>query len=488
MWQLVEPYLHQDSPIAKGGIDVLDDREFYPLREDVVADFDVSSHVEPVLPARSGRETQGGRTVTWVPLFNGVAVSLEANGSGVPTFRADTPDEGLQATRAVLDPHVFRFAQSKHEAAHRPAPDRSRSGPGLSGRGSRHDSQSGVQIVPPSVDSVGVRDRIGTSGMLGFGPVRPLMAFLAVAFGATAVETDGTDWSLVGVAATLAVALLAVTRMISWRQLSETYLMLPAIGTLVLIAILRQSQGGATSGYGPLAILPVVWVALTLGRRAVLVMATATTLMFALPIVLVGAPLYPASGWRSPALWMVVATVVGLVVASVVAQQRAHAATAEQQSVALAETLAALEAVAAVARDVSSGVDARELVCAAAASCTNASLVTLIERRDGQFVITGSAGLPVGLAELQSSVQPVASLSAFFSKSQVFISDVSTNAGVSPVLVEKMGLESILYEPIMRHGAPVGVLSIGWSAHLEQVDAKTHAVIRIPGRRSGSCD
>lgn len=87
--------------------------------------------------------------------------------------------------------------------------------------------------------------------MLGIGPVRPLMAFLAVAFGATAVETDGTDWSLVGVAVTPAVALLAVTRIVSWRHLSETYLMLPAVGTLVLIAILRQSQGRRTCGRLP---------------------------------------------------------------------------------------------------------------------------------------------------------------------------------------------------------------------------------------------
>jgi diguanylate cyclase (GGDEF)-like protein len=348
------------------------------------------------------------------------------------------------------------------------------------------DPLFGVQIVSPSVDSVGVRNREGTSELLGLGPVRPLLAFLAVAFGATAVEIDGTDWSLVGVAATLAVALLAVTRLVSWRHLSETYLLLPALGTLVLVAILRQSQGGATSGYGPLVILPVVWVALTLGRRAVLVTVAATTSMFAIPIVLVGTPLYPASGWRSTALWMVVATVVGLVVASVVAEQRALAATAEHQSIALAETLAALEAVAAVARDVSSGVDARELVCAAAASCTNASLVTLIERREGEFAITGSAGLPIGLIELQGSVQPVASLSAFFSKSQVFISDVSTNPGVSPVLVEKTGLQSILYEPIMRHGAPVGVLSIGWSVHLEQVDAKTRAVVAYLAAEAGA--
>ena len=79
----------------------------------------------------------------------------------------------------------------------------------------------------------------------------------------------------------------------------------------LLIVLLRQSQGGSTSGYGPLAILPVVWVALTLGRRSVVAIAASTTLLFALPILLIGAPSYPSSGWRGVVLWTVSALVVG---------------------------------------------------------------------------------------------------------------------------------------------------------------------------------
>ncbi len=329
-------------------------------------------------------------------------------------------------------------------------------------------------------------DRVGSGGLLGFGPVRPLLAFVGLAFAAITVETAGTDWSLVGIAAMLAASLVAVAGVVSWRQLPASCLVLPAFGTLAVIAILRQSQGGATSGYGPLVILPVVWVALVLGRRAVLAMSAAATLMFALPIVVYGAPLYPASGWRSTVLWMVVANVVGLVIASVVAEQRQQAATAEHHSIALADMLDALEAVAAVAREVSSGVDARARVCAAAAANTNATLVTLVERRDGEFVITGAAGLSVELAELQSSVRPVASLSAFFAQSQVFIPDVSTNDGVSSLIVEKTGIASILYEPVMRHGRPVGVLSVGWSVPRSHVDAKTQAVISYLAAEAGS--
>ena len=74
---------------------------------------------------------------------------------------------------------------------------------------------------------------------------------------------------------------------------------------------------------------------------------------------------------------MVVATGVGLVVAAVVAEQREQAEAAEWHADQVAETLAALESVAAVARDISSGADARELVCAAAHSSMDAVMVTL---------------------------------------------------------------------------------------------------------------
>jgi diguanylate cyclase (GGDEF)-like protein len=223
-----------------------------------------------------------------------------------------------------------------------------------------------------------------------------------------------------------------------------------------------------------------------LGRRSVMTMSLSVGLMFALPIATFGAPMYPESGWRSTALWVVVASVLGLVVTSVVAERRQQAETAERNSSTAAATLKVLDEVAAVARDISWGVDARERVCAAAVSGTNATLVTIVERRGGAFAITGSVGVPMDLRELQSSVQPAASLSAYFSQERVFVPDVTTNRGVSPLIVQKTGLASILYEPIIRHGRSVGVLSVGWSTPHERVDAKDQAVISYLAAEAGS--
>src|SRR4051812_25130076 len=130
------------------------------------------------------------------------------------------------------------------------------------------------------------------------GQVWPFAAICALAFAATLLRTQGTQWSLVLVSAlaafTLTLAALVARRV---RALAPAIVALPFAVDGVL-ALLRQAQGGSTSGYAPLAILPVIWVGLTRGPRSVAVMSACTAAMFAVPIVVLGDPLYPATGWR----------------------------------------------------------------------------------------------------------------------------------------------------------------------------------------------
>jgi diguanylate cyclase (GGDEF)-like protein len=330
-------------------------------------------------------------------------------------------------------------------------------------------------VMPFRIDS--------SSEILGRRPFRPLFAFMLLSFGAVAIQPGGSDWNLVGSAALVASCLTLVAGLAPWSRLPDWVLIVPALGTFVVVAILRQSEGGAASGYGSLAFLPVVWVALVLGRRAVVVAALAGTAMFTVPIVAYGAPMYPSSSWRSAILWTVVASAVGLVVTSVVARQRRQATSAREHAVTVADTLRALEAVADVARDISSGVDARERVCAAAVSSANATLVTIVEERNGAFALTGAAGIAPELVDL---VQPKASLSAYFSQQRVFIPDVTTNPNISQVIVAATGMVSVLFEPIIRHGRSVGVLGVGWATKRESVDARTQAVIAYLAAEAGS--
>jgi hypothetical protein len=123
--------------------------------------------------------------------------------------------------------------------------------------------------------------------------VAPFLGIATLAFAATALQTAGTNWPLVIASAVAAGALVLGSPMLPWTRFPLSTLLAFPIAADVLIALLRQAQGGSTSGYGPLAILPVAWVGLTQRRRAVAAISVCTVLMFGLPIALVGAPLYP---------------------------------------------------------------------------------------------------------------------------------------------------------------------------------------------------
>jgi diguanylate cyclase (GGDEF)-like protein len=247
-----------------------------------------------------------------------------------------------------------------------------------------------------------------------------------------------------------------------------------AVAAVVIIAILRHNQGAASSGYSTLALLPVTWVALIVGRQAVLLLSGLAAALLALPLVLDTSSAYPTHGFRAIALWIVVSLCTGLIVASVVAEQRQHAADAGRQAGALADALDALESVASVARDISAGADARQRICDAARSSVNASVVTISERDGDGFAITGAAGVS---PDVQSATVPSASLEAFYSRRRVFIPDVTQHPGLSPRMLEETGSRSVLFEPIVRHGLPVGVIGVGWATPLASIDAKTSAVL-----------
>ena len=100
-------------------------------------------------------------------------------------------------------------------------------------------------------------------------PLRPLLAFALLAAAALAAHPQGSDWRFVALAALVLAVCAGAVALSPWREDSTWLPLVPALSALVAIALLRQSQGGATSGYSPLAILAVVWVAGVLDRRAV---------------------------------------------------------------------------------------------------------------------------------------------------------------------------------------------------------------------------
>jgi diguanylate cyclase (GGDEF)-like protein len=316
-------------------------------------------------------------------------------------------------------------------------------------------------------------------------PLKPVLGFSLLTAAAVAVNPQGSDWWLVGLAAFVLVAAAAVAAFAPARK-DATWLPLAlALAALLAVALLRESQGGSTSGYSPLAILAVVWVAVVSDRRSVRLATLGCALMFAIPLLLIGSPMYPASGWRGAALWTLIAYLVGSLINSTLAEQRRHVADAKRHSQEIEEMHKAFAAISGVARSVSLGTDARELVCAAVISSTAARLATVVEPRGNGFEITGSAGIPTDSVQL-SSVQPAASLAAYREGRRIFVPDVRDEPGVSPAIVRATGIVSALYEPILREGRPVGVLCAAWASPRSHLDPKTLAVAQYLAAEAGA--
>ena len=142
---------------------------------------------------------------------------------------------------------------------------------------------------------------------------------------------------------------------------------------------------------------------------------------------------------------------------------------------------------AQLAREISTAADARDLICVAAVSGAGATLATLVEP-DGQggFAVTGAAGIPLALERIQAEVQPDASLRAFYSRERVFITDTDSHAGLSPLLIERAGLKTVVFEPILRHDKPVGILCIGWKVARTTLDNRTATVISYLAAEAGA--
>ncbi len=118
-------------------------------------------------------------------------------------------------------------------------------------------------------------------------------------------------------AAVVVAASVAATLLLPWRLLPQAAQTLPPLLFMLVVALLRQAHGGITS-YTPLLLVPVIWLALYGTRLQLLLGIAAAAAALAVPIVLVGAPAYPASEWRRAASVVFVGVAVGFTIRALV--------------------------------------------------------------------------------------------------------------------------------------------------------------------------
>ncbi len=120
-------------------------------------------------------------------------------------------------------------------------------------------------------------------------------------------------------------------------------------------------------------------------------------------------------------------------------------------------------------------------ICEAAAEVTGASGAAVWQPT------SGASGLEVTAAtepELVGAVvlligEPSGAIHAFNTRKPYFVADAPQSAEVNQELVEKLGVASILFQPIMRDASPIGVLSIYWDEPVPTLPEDVDQVVAL---------
>jgi signal transduction histidine kinase len=155
-------------------------------------------------------------------------------------------------------------------------------------------------------------------------PPAQLLPFLAIAVGTAYallfVPGGQLNFREASAAGLLACALLGLA--LSAQHAPRVAALAIPVGYIALVAQLREAAGGASSGFGGLLLLPVLWLAVTAGRRELAVILFAMAVAQLLPLGLVGPPRYPESGFRGAFVLTAVAAITGLMVQRLVTETR----------------------------------------------------------------------------------------------------------------------------------------------------------------------
>jgi diguanylate cyclase (GGDEF)-like protein/PAS domain S-box-containing protein len=141
--------------------------------------------------------------------------------------------------------------------------------------------------------------------------------------------TNATSF-LIGAA--LGTICIPVAMFVPWKRLPKVAeVAVPALD-VVAIAFLRDGTGGHESGYSVLMLLAVLWVALYGSGRQIAATVVVVFLALAVPLIAIGAPTYPASDWRRVLVLVVLSSMTGWIINSLVSAVRREALAAGENA------------------------------------------------------------------------------------------------------------------------------------------------------------
>jgi diguanylate cyclase (GGDEF)-like protein len=282
---------------------------------------------------------------------------------------------------------------------------------------------------------------------------------LAVALLPLPEPADRPAFALLAIA--LSGLMVLAVRFVPWQALPQYAEAVPPLAYFIVIALLRESHPGGSSGYSVLAMLPVFWLALY-GTRAQLAIGIAgLAAMFLAPMFLDAAE-YPASEWRPALLWICAAPIVGFTVQGLVNRLRDRVEDAGRSENETRRLLAYMASVTAVTRKLAGSSDSdavREEICSAARAISGSDYALLIEPdANGALRVAAWIGVrrPCRDEDIAAAEEVYVSRAPHFADSR-----------------------TLHFEPVLRDDVAAGVLVVGWSEAVEGLGEAAQSGLRM---------
>ncbi|WCO65933.1 GGDEF domain-containing protein [Iamia majanohamensis] len=308
-----------------------------------------------------------------------------------------------------------------------------------------------------------VADPLPTTPQQRASRVVPFLGALAVALGLAAFTPGApTRMWLLAVATTGFLACAATIVILPWERLPGSARFVPVALFCASVGVVRAAtiSTNGRSGFTVFLLLAVVWQA-GYGRRVDLVVTVG--LVFAtnaLPIVVLGPPLYPASDWRAAAMVTFVAALIGTVVQRLVRDLRRERAL--------------VSTVAEIGRSVAAGGDPRRSLCQATVDLTGARAALLLEPDGDGLRVTESVGLECSPASVPAGLVADALRAAQRAPELTLVPEAPEAGDDGGDALSGLGLRGWAHQPVARHGTVPVVLSVAW----DDPDPRPRAPVR----------
>ena len=286
----------------------------------------------------------------------------------------------------------------------------------------------------------------------------PFIATTLIAWVAVLVGTH-VDWREYAVSVALLFVSWAYGLVASLRGRVLTGTTLGSLGYLLALALMRDSAGGSVASISIVTLLPMIQTALYVRDRVGLWIVLAGIAAFYLaPLVFLGPPAYPHSGYRGALLGVLVSTIVGLAVHQLVANIRHRASDARHRERILSRVNETIQ-------ELYRSRDPRHDACRVVQEVSEALVVGLYEPDPvsrGLLMTTTTRtpdAIAAGAPARTGSVVEV----AFRTQQPVLLTeDVEKHVGNVAMWRADGAPRSLLYQPLLAGERAVGVLFVGW--------------------------